>query len=309
MNWFGVWCFVIQVVWGLSSTDMLFYYETLLQTHFQHKIVRRSVETQHQQQNHQKQQQHEHRNNIRHLSFEAHGRTFIIHLKQSNGIYSTDFKAYRVRKEGTPDKVNMDRKTFYAGHLVNEVLPSSVFLHIINDHVISGYIKTTTDTFIIEPIPDTSHSGNHRNDVEHDNSPVIIYRESDVKADTCSLHSTQFNDVACTYYKESTLNDKSNSAGLNVNYKPKSRLRRSASKKCDPKKFCTLLLIADYLYYRNVGGGNVERTIYFMLQAINFADRIFTDTDWHYKEACFNVGVVVKNVFVYVAPSNKTGPR
>lgn len=302
-----IWCFLVRVWFGRcrpSFTDVLQYYETLHPSHVQHKIVRRSAEEE---------------SHVRHVTFEAFGREFMLDLIQTNEILASDFEAFEVNNDVRSAYVPVHKHCFYTGHL-HQQFDSTVLLHIDSNNLITGLIRTNDDEFHIEPW--WRHSvgaGDNRNQ-------MVMYRELDVHSNVTDNIFKRKKKPGVYSHTERN-NERSRRESFSQR-KGAEHLRRSAehlrrsgghvtnshrsrrnSACARGAEVCTLYLVADYLYFNHVGGGDVERTIHYMLQAITVADNIFTHTDWRSKDVCFNIGFTVKKVIVHKTPSNKTGLR
>lgn len=244
-----------------SLNDILHHYETLRSSHVQHT---RAL----------------HRRGI---FFKAFGRNFFLHLRKSNGVLSSDFKSYRVNQDGSREEINVNKYSFYKGH-VHQISPSSVLMHIDQNNFMTGLIRLEEEVFHVEP--SWRHDGSKN---EH-----IIYRAADVHSNITRMYRQKRKD----------------GASYHSNGGKKHRSRRRADCDLRPANVCPLYLVADHLYFRHVGGGDFESTVRYMLQAVTVADNIFSNTQWRSSnDLCFNIGFSVKRVFVYQSPSNSTGPR
>ncbi|GIX83682.1 ADAM 17-like protease [Caerostris extrusa] len=99
------------------------------------------------------------------------GRQFRLMLNPSKGLLSSQFKAFTIDKDGQKRSLWVDKDNFLEGRVFGET-DTHVSAHI-DDGVLTAAIKTTEDTYIIEP------SWRHLS--HDDNSSMIVYRGSDVK--------------------------------------------------------------------------------------------------------------------------------
>ncbi|PVD20484.1 hypothetical protein C0Q70_18640 [Pomacea canaliculata] len=61
---------------------------------------------------------------------------------------------------------------------------------------------------------------------------------------------------------------------------------------------CTLHLVADYLFYKHVGKGDISRTVNIMKKTVYGADAIFRSTDFNLDGVGDNIGFMIKNITV-----------
>ncbi|GFU62879.1 ADAM 17-like protease [Trichonephila clavipes] len=123
----------------------------------------------------------------------------------------------------------------------------------IDDGILTAAIRTSEDTYIVEP--------SWRHVSFKDNSSMIVYRGSDVKYSWETMETAKKMTKFCTYMKEegnvSTVEDDTE----DVN--PKNRSKRQA---IDPYNWepvqtrCSLLLVADFRFYENMGGSLASKT-------------------------------------------------
>lgn len=66
---------------------------------------------------------------------------------------------------------------------------------------------------------------------------------------------------------------------------------------------CTLHIVADYLFYRNVGKGDLQTTINYLLALVNRVNRIYLPTIWETgdetSDAFKNMGFTVQNITIH----------
>lgn len=73
--------------------------------------------------------------------------------------------------------------------------------------------------------------------------------------------------------------------------------------KSSEKTRCTLHLVADYLFYKNVGRGDLQTTINYLLALINRVNQIYLPTKWETgdgrQEKITNIGFTVQNITIH----------
>jgi len=242
--------------------DVLNYYETLRNFNVDHRIVRRSI------------------NNgaAEHISFKSHGEEFRLNLVPSKQIFDPLFEAVSINSKGVETPVNVNKDNFYQGF--DELHEKTEVIAHLQDGIMSATIVTKNETFFIEP------KWRHE---ESSPNEMIIYKSSDVirnlthgalKA-TCGVNET-FNSENIETYKG------------DVNSAP-SRIRRN--NEVNDRNVCDLVLVADYLFFKHMGGSNKAATINYMLQVADRVNRLYRNTYWD--DVGTNIGFQVKKAIVY----------
>lgn len=84
------------------------------------------------------------------------------------------------------------------------------------------------------------------------------------------------------------------------------RARRSIEyllDKSGEKTRCTLHLVADYLFYKNIGRGDLQTTINYLLALVNRVNQIYLPTNWQTGEgkgeSINNIGFTVQNITIH----------
>nr|AMO02512.1 ADAM 17-like protein [Tityus serrulatus] len=264
------------------SNAQLKYFELLDTADISHSIIKRGIHPSY------------HRyNTIKEVSFKALGRYFRLILNPTQGLLSSRFKAYTVDGLGNKQPVWVDKNQFFEGRVFGEK-NSEVTAHIDNG-LITAAIRTPEDTYIIEP------SWRHLS--EDNNASMIIYRGSDVKFSWDSSHDDKNLPKFCSYVHED--GNSSEVYGDEVfNDQFKKINKRQA---IDPVQTrCSLLLVADYRFYENMGGSNLKGTINFLISLIDRVNKIFLETEWqdNEKQPGFRgMGFVIQEVMVHTEPS------
>ncbi|GIX83684.1 ADAM 17-like protease [Caerostris extrusa] len=90
---------------------------------------------------------------------------------------------------------------------------------------------------------------------------------------------------------------------------PKGRSKRQA---IDPYNWepvqtrCSLLLVADFRFYENMGGSNLKGTINFLISLIDRVNKIFLETEWKDSDrhsGFSGMGFVIQEVMVHTEPT------
>ncbi|XP_076068053.1 ADAM 17-like protease [Oratosquilla oratoria] len=265
------------------------YYETIPSAAFNHHVVKRGIK----ESNHPL-------NKIKEVSFSALGRDFRLILNPRKGLLHPHFKAYAVDGAGNEKLINVDHENFFEGRVFGEK-KSEVTAHL-DDGVMTATIHTPDDTYHIEPswrhIPDT------------DDETMIVYRGSDVKHSWEGYHNGKAARM-CDYVKEGNETteapDPEDYKIETNNTEPeiKIRVKRQQAEVYNfngERTRCPLLLVADYRFFREMGGGNHEATVNYLISLIDRVDKIYEDTMWQDLsdgDGFTDMGFVIKKILVH----------
>ncbi|XP_064090415.1 ADAM 17-like protease isoform X1 [Macrobrachium nipponense] len=280
------------------------YYEIIDSSAFKHHIVKRGTS------------ESNHRfNKIKEVQFSALGRDFRLILNPRKGLLHPLFKAYAIDGAGNEKVIHVDHENFYEGRVFGEKL-SEVSAHL-EDGVMTATIHTIDDTYHIEPswrhIPDTTSES------------MIVYRGSDMKYSWEDQHPTLKGRKMCDYVKEGNetterddddedwLEGYDTSDGVIFEAvsgdipggSPRRRVKRQQPDTYNfnvEKTRCPLLLVADYRFFREMGGSNYKTTVNYLISLIDRVDKIYENTVW--KDTSDNsgfsgMGFVIKKILVH----------
>ncbi|CAL8071934.1 unnamed protein product [Orchesella dallaii] len=270
------------------------YYELLSAIDLTHHVVKRGINPSNHPFNH-----------IKELQFRTLGRDFLLVLNSNHALFHSQFKAYEVGRDGSEVPIQIDRDSFYQGRVFGEA-DSDVRAHLEDNGVMTATIRTGNETYHIEPSWRHLSSG--------DQLTMITYRSSDVKY---SWDHGQDDDVralpVCAYVKEGNETNDRNSKNDEPNYDAiLKRWRRDVSmERRTPhrplsKTRCPLLLVADYRFYREMGGSSNKSTINYLISLIDRVTKIYEETLWKDKaeEPGFDgMGFVIKKIVVHSEPT------
>lgn len=217
------------------------HYEILHADSLQHRIVKRGL-----------QDSYHPFNKIKEIEFETLGRNFRLILSPSQSVLHPKFKAYVVDENGEENHVHVDRDNFYKGRVFGES-KSEVRVHLDEDGVMMGSIHLPDEVYHVEP------SWRHLADL--DNRTMITYKESDIKLswDHSDLSPDEIGLKTCGYIREN-----------NDTKTEHHRTKRQTDSEyfAFTKTRCPLMLVADYRFYREMGGGNSKTTINYLVIAM-----------------------------------------
>ncbi|ROT82229.1 ADAM 17-like protease [Penaeus vannamei] len=276
------------------------YYEVIDSSAFNHHVVKRGIK------------ESNHRfNKIKEVQFSALGRDFRLILNPRKGLLHSQFKAYAIDGAGNEKIIHVDHENFYEGRVFGEKM-SEVSAHL-EDGVMTATIHTPDDTYHVEP------SWRHIPDAKDDS--MIVYRGSDVKYSWEDNHPTLKGHKMCDYVKEGNetteMDDEeewiegyeppigSIPEPLPDEHGPKRRVKRQQAEPYNfngDKTRCPLLLVADYRFFREMGGSNYKTTVNYLINLIDRVDKIYENTVWKdgVDTADFSgMGFVIKKILVH----------
>lgn len=299
---------------SISDINQLGKYELLTISSIKHKLVKRGTGSQI--------DDHHKFDRLREVKFTAFGREFRLILNEKPNLVSPRFKVYVVNAQGEKRPYGLlDRTEFYEGRLFGST-KSRVSAHIDSEN---GFLTATINdhdnnqVYIIEP------SWRHLNGSQRSldgNTDSLIYRESDVKHSSNSIPSTSDNSKKSTFCDYVKIDDyvPTNESIANRAYELQiSRSKRraafgSSSVLLDGQAHqyletrCTLLLVADFLFYKNMGGEDTKQTINYLISLVDRVNTMFMATDWSETpdEVPMNsMGFVVHEIIVHDEPNHE----
>lgn len=240
----------------------------------------------------------------REVLFNAYDNEFHLMLNPKLEVLSSHFRAYSVDKHGHKKEVFIDRNQFYGGFVYSDT-NSSVSAQIDENGLLTASIKANGEQFIVEPSWRYNISGLK-------NDSMIIYKTDDV------LHSWNQNVKNQTKFCEFIKLDEESNDEENV-FLDTSKLSHKRTKRQflsdDTEELihpintqCALLLVADYLFYRTIGGENQKTTINFLINLIDRVNDIFLNTAWKDDETQTGfkgMGFVIKEIHVHDEPTDQ----
>lgn len=251
-------------IYGKSRTltHILKYYETISKLDIQHHISRREIDS---------------TDFVKEISFFSHKEQFELKLRSSDEIFAPDFEAVAIDKDGVERKIDIHKHAYYKGHDIQHE-NAKVFAHVENG-MLTASIYAKNETYIIEPM------------WRHDNSlknEMLVYKFSNVNWNftDADMKGSLLHPMTCGVNSS----EKSLPTTEGIFH---SRKRREI---VTEKNTCQLILVADYLFYKNMGNENKQTTIDYMLQVADRVNRIFRETEWSVGK---NIGFQVRKTVVY----------
>ena len=281
-----IFCVQSIVSSSFDLTKNLKHYETIHKSELSHKIVKRGATL----------STHQY-NKIREIGFKALGRDFRLILSPTKGLLSSRFKAVEIDDEDQEVFVPIDRESFYDGRVFGES-NSGVQVHM-EDGVITANIKTTEDTYHIEPawrhLPAT------------DEDTMIAYKESDIKFSWNEPDDNRvFPSKVCDFVKENGTAEIEEERSESERSKRASEFNFNSGESSLRQTRCPLLLVADYRFYKEMGGSNSKTTVNYLISLIDRVNKIYEDTVW--KDTADSggfsgMGFIIKKIVVHRNPT------
>uniref|UniRef100_A0A9J8AID6 ADAM metallopeptidase domain 17a n=2 Tax=Cyprinus carpio TaxID=7962 RepID=A0A9J8AID6_CYPCA len=207
------------------------------------------------------------------VSFTALQRHFNLYLTTNIDLFTDNFKAVFLDKNGKEDQFDIQLQNYYKGHVVGEE-HSRVQAHIDGEEF-SAHILTEEAEYNVEPLWRFTESPS--------DGRLLVYRSEDIK-NISRLSSPK----VCGY----------------VNPKHTIDVQLSSHKRSthDHKKnTCPLLLVADHRFYKHMGRGEESTTLNYLIELIDRVDDIYRNTSWddEYK----GYGVQIQQIIINKEPT------
>ncbi|XP_017041660.1 ADAM 17-like protease [Drosophila ficusphila] len=278
-------CLLVENCVALKKT--LRHYEIFHKDDVVHKVVKRGAK---------------HSTNpfnvIKEVEFTTLGKNFRLILHPHRDVLHSKFRAYAVDADGNETVVHMDHDSFYSGRVFGE-LESSVRAHI-EDGTMTMSIHLPEETYHIEP------SWRHLPEAKKDT--MVAYKASDVK-----VHKNEAGAIpkTCGYIKEGLeLEDKEQGDTSDNEIHTREKRQSDQYEYTPTKTRCPLLLVADYRFFQEMGGGNTKTTINYLISLIDRVHKIYNDTVWQDRsdqEGFKGMGFVIKKIVVHSEPTRLRG--
>ncbi|KAI0236749.1 ADAM 17-like protease [Lamellibrachia satsuma] len=261
--------------------DILTRYETLDQSKFHHKLVKRSADSI--------------SPDVKHVQFDSHGRHFHLLLELQQNLWSPDFRVISVDKNNKERDIRLDMVKFYQGVLSDEPTTSEVHAFWEEDGTMTATIKTHADVYYVEP--------SWRHLPKSSNYSMITYKGSDMKNADNLGDNHSANASYCGFVR---INNNDTATAVPAEPTDRESRREKRSSKYPAKNTCPLLLVADYHFFRNMGQGSVSKTAIYLIGLIERVDAIYRNTNFGpgYEQ---QMGFEIKEMRIHEAPSVVVG--
>ncbi|XP_061599032.1 disintegrin and metalloproteinase domain-containing protein 17a [Cololabis saira] len=214
---------------------------------------------------------HTHSHLERLVTFTALHRNFKLYLTTNAHLFTDNFKAVFVDKDGREKNHNVQLQNYFTGHVVGEE-NSRVQAHIDGDEF-SAHILTDEAEYNVEPLwrfTDSLTDGR-----------LLVYRSDDIRnlsrvasQKVCGYINAEAKDLLPQASRRSW----EEHDGGDVENEHLHREKRYVH---DHKKnTCPLLLVADYRFFRHMGRGQESITLNYLIELIDRVDDIYRNTTW-----------------------------
>uniref|UniRef100_A0A8C1ZEN4 ADAM metallopeptidase domain 17a n=1 Tax=Cyprinus carpio TaxID=7962 RepID=A0A8C1ZEN4_CYPCA len=217
------------------------------------------------------------------VSFTALQRHFNLYLTTNIDLFTDNFKAVFLDKNGKEDQFDIQLQNYYKGHVVGEE-HSRVQAHIDGEEF-SAHILTEEAEYNVEPLWRFTESPS--------DGRLLVYRSEDIK-NISRLSSPK----VCGYVNadaQELLPEEARAAGQTEQEEEK---RSTHDHK---KNTCPLLLVADHRFYKHMGRGEESTTLNYLIELIDRVDDIYRNTSWddEYK----GYGVQIQQIIINKEPT------
>uniref|UniRef100_A0A8C1A8E1 ADAM metallopeptidase domain 17a n=1 Tax=Cyprinus carpio carpio TaxID=630221 RepID=A0A8C1A8E1_CYPCA len=220
------------------------------------------------------------------VSFTALQRHFKLYLTTNTELFSDNFKAVFLDKNGKEHQYDIQLQNYYKGHIVGEE-HSRVQAHIDGEEF-SAHILTEEAEYNVEPLWRFTESP--------PDGRLLVYRSEDIKnisrlssPKVCGYVNADAQELLPVRAVGQTEQEEG----------PHNRERRSAH---DHKKnTCPLLLVADHRFYKHMGRGEESTTLNYLIELIDRVDDIYRNTSWD--DDFKGYGVQIQQIIINKEPT------
>uniref|UniRef100_A0A8C1QCU2 ADAM metallopeptidase domain 17a n=1 Tax=Cyprinus carpio TaxID=7962 RepID=A0A8C1QCU2_CYPCA len=222
------------------------------------------------------------------VSFTALQRHFNLYLTTNIDLFTDNFKAVFLDKNGKEDQFDIQLQNYYKGHVVGEE-HSRVQAHIDGEEF-SAHILTEEAEYNVEPLWRFTESPS--------DGRLLVYRSEDIK-NISRLSSPK----VCGYVNadaQELLPEEARAAGQTEQEEEPHNIEKRSTH--DHKKnTCPLLLVADHRFYKHMGRGEESTTLNYLIELIDRVDDIYRNTSWddEYK----GYGVQIQQIIINKEPT------
>ncbi|XP_028294724.1 disintegrin and metalloproteinase domain-containing protein 17a isoform X2 [Gouania willdenowi] len=234
------------------------------------------------------------------VNFKALHRNFQLYLTTNTDLFTENFKAVFLDKNGKEENYNIQRQNYFTGHVVGED-NSRVQAHIDGDEF-SAHILTDEAEYNVEPLWRFTDSLN--------DGRLLVYRSSDIK----NL-SRVASPKVCGYIHADTSDLLSQTARSNRDvpevlvWEQENHRREKRQAHDHRKNTCPLLLVADYRFFKHMGREQESVTLNYLIELIDRVDDIYRNTTWddEFKGYGVQIHQIIINKEPTKAPSGQAG--
>ncbi|XP_029586471.1 disintegrin and metalloproteinase domain-containing protein 17 [Salmo trutta] len=228
------------------------------------------------------------------VSFSALKRHFKLYLTTNTDLFTEDFKAVFVDKQGKEDRYDVQLQNYFTGHLVGEE-HSRVQAHIDGDDF-SAHILTEETEYNVEPL--------WRFTEVPPDGRLLVYRSEDIR-NLSRLASPK----VCGYIHAGA-QDLLPEAAKGGEAQEDSLHREKRVTHDHKKNTCPLALVADYRFFKHMGRGEESITLNYLIELIDRVDDMYRNTTWDDEFTGYGVQIqqIIINKEPTRAPLGQAGP-
>ncbi|XP_057678842.1 disintegrin and metalloproteinase domain-containing protein 17 [Corythoichthys intestinalis] len=218
------------------------------------------------------------------ISFHALQRHFRLYLRTNEHIFTRDFSAWAVDRDGERE-LRVDRHAFFTGHVIGEE-NSRVQAHM-KDGDFSARILTQDGEYTIEPLWRFTTPSDDR---------LLAYRSDRVRNPDRSRRPS-----VCGYVDgdPGRLLPDGAAGAAEDDEECTWRARRDANS--HSKNTCPLLLVADHRFFTYMGRRDESTTLNYLIELIDRVDDIYRNTSWD--DDFSGYGVQIQQIIVEKTPT------
>ncbi|KAF7690358.1 disintegrin and metalloproteinase domain-containing protein 17 [Silurus meridionalis] len=233
---------------------------------------------------------HSHMHAERLLTFTALHRHFRLYLTSNTELFTEDFRAVVVEKDGTHKSYAVHRQNFFTGHVIGEE-NSRVQAHV-DDNDLTARILTDEAEYNIEPLWRLTEGP--------PDGRLLVYRSEDIRnvsrlaaPKVCGYITAEASQLLPEDVRTAMIAQDKEDGEEHL------RVRRQAVD--HRKNTCPLLLVADYRFYRHMGRKEESITINYLIELIDRVDDIYRNTSWD--EEFKGYGVQIQQIMINKSPT------
>uniref|UniRef100_A0A9J8B8I5 ADAM metallopeptidase domain 17a n=1 Tax=Cyprinus carpio carpio TaxID=630221 RepID=A0A9J8B8I5_CYPCA len=224
------------------------------------------------------------------VSFTALQRHFKLYLTTNTELFSDNFKAVFLDKNGKEHQYDIQLQNYYKGHIVGEE-HSRVQAHIDGEEF-SAHILTEEAEYNVEPLWRFTESP--------PDGRLLVYRSEDIK-NISRLSSPK----VCGYVNADAqellpvraVGQTEQEEGVYLHIYKKIPQRTLGHL----KNTCPLLLVADHRFYKHMGRGEESTTLNYLIELIDRVDDIYRNTSWD--DDFKGYGVQIQQIIINKEPT------
>ncbi|TTF11771.1 Disintegrin and metalloproteinase domain-containing protein 17 [Bagarius yarrelli] len=219
------------------------------------------------------------------LTFTALRRHFRLYLTTNTELFTEDFSAAVVEKDGTYQNYEVHRENFFTGHVIGE--ENSRVQAYVDDEDFVARILTDEAEYNIEPLWRLIQSP--------PDGRLLVYRSEDIQnvsrlaaPKVCGYINAEASQLLPENLRRATATEEEH--------------RRVRRQPVDHRKnTCPLLLVADYRFFRHMGRKEESTTINYLIELIDRVDDIYRNTSWD--EEFKGYGVQIQQIIINKSPT------